>query len=276
METLVGILFFVFGAIVGSFLNVVALRYNTGRKPTGRSACFSCGKKLEVYELIPIFSYIFLRGRCSQCKSSISIQYPLVEFTTGLLFVLMYWYQSQSLILLTYYLLVSCLLVVIIVYDIRHMIIPDGLVYAFIGLGFLRLLYETPLASLIRSPEIWNLLAGPILFLPFWVLWYFSKGAWMGFGDAKLAWGIGWTLGLVKGASAIILGFWIGAVLSLLVIVLGKLASTSSMRKMFGSLGLPTLHLKSEIPFAPYLIVGMFVALFTGADFLGLGLILFS
>lgn len=276
METLVAILFFVLGAIVGSFLNVVALRYNTGRKPTGRSACFSCGKKLEAYELVPILSYLFLLGRCSKCKSCISIQYPLVEFVTGLLFVLMYWYQSQSLVLLAYYLLVSCLLVVITVYDIRHMIIPDGLVYTFIGLGLLRLLYEIPLNLLFQSPEVWNLLAGPIIFLPFWALWYFSKGTWMGFGDAKLACGIGWTLGLVKGASAIILGFWIGAVLSLLVIALGKVASTSYMRKIFSSLGLPVLHLKSEIPFAPYLILGMFVALLANVDLLGLGLILFS
>ncbi len=270
------ILFFVFGAIVGSFLNVVALRYNTGRAPTGRSACFSCGKKLKASELVPIISYLCLFGRCSQCKSKISIQYPLVEFVTGLLFVLMYWYQSQSLTLLTYYLLVSCLLVVITVYDIRHMIIPDGLVFAFIGFGLLRLLYETPLTSLIHQPEMWNLLAGPILFLPFWALWYFSKGTWMGFGDAKLAWGIGWTLGLVQGASAIILGFWIGAVVSLFVMGLSKILSTAGARKICKYFRLPNLSFKSAIPFAPYLIVGTFVALFSSVDLLGLNLILFS
>lgn len=270
------ILFFVFGVIVGSFLNVVALRYNTGRAPTGRSACFSCGKKLKVTELIPVVSYLCLCGRCSQCKSKISIQYPLVEFVTGLLFVLVYWYQSQSLVLLMYYLIVSCLLVVITVYDIRHMIIPDGLVYTFIILGFLRLLYETPLTSLIHKPEIWNLLAGPILFLPFWALWYFSKGTWMGFGDAKLAWGIGWTLGLVHGVSAIILGFWIGAVASLLVMGLSKALSTTGARKICKHFRLPTLSFKSAIPFAPYLIIGTFVALLSGVDLLGLNLILFS
>ena len=276
MEMLLAILFFVFGVIVGSFLNVVALRYNTGRAPTGRSACFSCGKKLSAAELIPVLSYLFLRGRCSKCKSTISIQYPLVEFVTGLLFVFMYWYQSQSLILLGYYLLVSCLLVVITVYDIRHMIIPDGLVFAFIFLGLARLVYETPLASLVHTPEIWNLLAGPLLFLPFWALWYFSKGTWMGFGDAKLAWGIGWTLGLVGGASAIILGFWIGAGASLLVMACSKILAMPSVRKVCTYVHLPTLGFKSAIPFAPYLIVGMFVALFTHADLLSLTLILFS
>ena len=276
MEMLPVILFFVFGVIVGSFLNVVILRYNTGRAPTGRSACFSCGKKLKAIELIPIVSYFFLRGRCSQCKSMISVQYPLVELATGILFVLMYWYQSQSLTLLTYYLVVSCLLAVITVYDIRHMIIPDGLVFAFIGLGFLRLLYETPLASLIHKPEIWNLLAGPILFLPFWALWYFSKGTWMGFGDAKLAWGIGWMLGLAQGVSAIILGFWIGAVASLCIIGLGKVLSTAGAKKICKHLRLPNLSFKSAIPFAPYLIVGTFTALLSGMDLLGLNLILFS
>lgn len=276
MEMLVASLFFIFGVLMGSFLNVVALRYNTGRPPTGRSACFSCGKKLKAVELIPVVSYLCLCGRCSQCKSKISPQYPLVEFVTGLLFVLMYWYQSQSLVLLAYYLIISCLLVVITVYDIRHMIIPDGLVFAFIGLGLLRLLYETPLASLIHKPEIWNLLAGPILFLPFWALWYFSKGTWMGFGDAKLAWGIGWTLGLVQGVSAIILGFWIGAGVSLLVMGLSKVLALSSVKKMARYLRLPQLSFKSAIPFAPYLIVGTFVALFSGVDLLGLNLILFS
>lgn len=270
------ILFFVFGAIVGSFLNVVALRYNTGRAPTGRSSCFSCGKKLKASELIPVISYLFLRGRCSQCKSRISIQYPLVEFATGLLFVLMFLYQSQSLTILVYYLLVTCLLVVITVYDIRHMIIPDGLVFSFIGLGFLRLLYVTPLASLFHKPEIWNLLAGPILFLPFWALWYFSKGTWMGFGDAKLAWGIGWMLGLVHGVSAIILGFWIGASVSLLVMAFGKILSTSGAKKICKHFHLPNLSFKSAIPFAPYLIVGAFATLFSGLDLLGLNLILFS
>ncbi len=276
MEMLVTILFFIFGAIVGSFLNVVALRYNTGMTLAGRSACFSCGKRLGATELVPILSYLFLRGRCSQCKSSISLQYPLVELTTGLLFVLVSWYQSQSLVILAYYLIISCILVVITVYDIRHLIIPDGLVYTFITLGLLRLLYETPITSLLHKPEIWNLLAGPIIFLPFWALWYFSKGTWMGFGDAKLAWGIGWTLGLVYGASAIILGFWIGAVLSLLAIALAKMSSLPIFKKICRYLSIPNLHFKSAVPFAPYLIIGMFVALFAQVDLLGLGLIIFS
>ena len=98
----------------------------------------------------------------------------------------------------------------------------------------------------------------------------------MGFGDAKLAWGIGWTLGLVQGVSAIILGFWIGAGVSLLVMGLSKVLALSSVKKMARYLRLPQLSFKSAIPFAPYLIVGTFVALFSGVDLLGLNLILFS
>ena len=82
------ILFFIFGTIVGSFLNVLILRYNTGISAArGRSFCFSCGKNLNWLELVPVLSFLFQKGKCRGCKSKISWQYPLVECLTGLLFV---------------------------------------------------------------------------------------------------------------------------------------------------------------------------------------------
>src|ERR1700752_70221 len=84
---LFGIAAFVFGTIIGSFLNVVALRYNTGFSLGGRSRCFSCGKTLYWYKLIPLFSFLIQGGRCRKCHSQISIQYPLVEALTGLVFL---------------------------------------------------------------------------------------------------------------------------------------------------------------------------------------------
>ena len=86
MVPIIALIFFTLGLIIGSFLNVVILRYNTGRSFGGRSACMTCQSELKAYELIPLFSFITLRGRCLSCKTKISIQYPLVEFATGLIF----------------------------------------------------------------------------------------------------------------------------------------------------------------------------------------------
>ncbi|MCR4334262.1 MAG: prepilin peptidase [Patescibacteria group bacterium] len=230
--------FFIFGIIIGSFLNVVILRYNTGVSITGRSGCFSCGKKLEWYELFPILSFLLLQGRCSQCKAKISLQYPLVELFTGFIFAS--YVAFFPIEFFPYYLTIFSILIIITVYDLRHKIIPDGLVYTFIALSALKLFYYT---------SIFDLLAGPILFTPFFLLWYLSKGKWMGFGDAKLAIGIGFFMGFTEGVSSIILGFWIGAVAGLLWI---------GISSIFGK----HIGMKTEIPFAPYLILGMLITFF--------------
>jgi prepilin signal peptidase PulO-like enzyme (type II secretory pathway) len=237
---------FIFGTIIGSFLNVVALRYNTGRSINGRSACFSCGHKLSWYELVPLFSFIASLGKCRSCKSKISWQYPLVEALTGILFVLLFNYFGLTLHLLFWVILVS-LLIVIGVYDLRHKIIPDGLVYAF---SIIALLGHVLLGEF----NFWFVAAGIILFIPFFFLWFISKGKWIGLGDGKLALGFGFALGLVDGISAIVLAFWIGAVVSVLLLAFkGK-----------------QLTIKSEIPFGPFLILGFLLILFFGWDVVGL------
>lgn len=130
----------------------------------------------------------------------------------------------------------------------RHKIIPDSLCYTFIAFGLIRLFLGGE--TLFHMPSIMDLLAGPILFAPFAILFFASKGKWMGFGDAKLAWGIGWFLGLTQGVSAIILGFWISALVSAYLLF-------RKSRRL-------TIH--SEVPFAPFLILGTFIALFTAVD----------
>ncbi|MCI0619673.1 prepilin peptidase [Candidatus Wolfebacteria bacterium] len=262
----VGILFFVFGAIVGSFLNVVILRYNTGRRVTGRSCCHSCGRTLAWHELVPIASFLAQRGRCTACGSRISWQYPLVEFTAGMLFLGVFLKVfsvaaiSPYTILYTLYLILTVsVLLIIAVYDLRHKIIPDPFVFAFIVLSFLWGTYLFFAGAL--EVAQWWLLAGPICAAPFALLWVLSRGRWMGLGDAKLAWGAGWFLGPVPSLSALLLAFWVGAVASVAVLIV---QNVSGQRGLFREH--KPLKMKSEIPFAPFIILGVLVVLFFGFD----------
>lgn len=245
-------IFFIFGTIIGSFLNVVALRYNTGFSiVTGRSKCFSCSKKLFWYELIPVFSFLFLGGKCSVCKSKISKQYIIVELITGLIFSLIFIKFGFSAYLPAYF-TISSILIVMSVYDYLHKIIPDGMVFSFDILALIFLVWKFNFSGLLLSPFLLDFFSGLILFAFFAFFWLVSSGRWMGFGDAKLAIGVGWFLGLIGGISAILFAFWIGAIFSLVIMALQKL-NLSNKR----------LTIKSEIPFAPFIILGLFLELFT-------------
>ncbi len=247
MPTFFLIYSFVIGAIVGSFLNVVALRYNTGMTLKGRSKCFSCGKNLNWRELVPVFSFLFQKGKCKNCKSKISWQYPLVEIMAGILFIMIFFVfpptTIQESFTTLFYIFVTCLLLIITIYDIKHKIIPDSMSYTFSAVALAHLFIGSDLSFII--PNWTQLLAGPLLSLPFVLMFLISKGTWMGLGDAKLVLGIGWILGISAGISAIVLAFWIGAVISIMwmYIIFRKIKS------------------RYEIPFGPYLILGMYIVL---------------
>lgn len=115
-----------FGLVIGSFLNVVIYRFHTGRSLNDRSHCLSCGRTLNWYELFPVFSYLFLRGRCRSCRSFIPYRYALVEALTAGLFLLAY-LKTLDLFLLLGLLVFLSLLVIVAVYDMYHQIIPDEL-----------------------------------------------------------------------------------------------------------------------------------------------------
>ena len=247
MDTLSLVLSFIFGTVIGSFLNVVSLRFNTGTGIGGRSKCMSCGTTLTWRELVPLFSYTVQLGKCKKCKSKISWQYPLVEFVGGALFVLIFiTFPPLSLLsgITTFlYVIASCLLLVMSAYDIKHKIIPDQFVYTFILISLINLCVGG--TSLLHVPSISAFAAGPLLALPFALLWLVSKGTWMGLGDAKLVLGIGWFTGISLGINALILAFWIAAGVSVIWLF--------STYKKFKS--------KTEIPFGPYLILGMYLVI---------------
>lgn len=271
MDILIFVFIFLLGTIIGSFLNVVIYRFNTGKSiVNGHSICMTCSKNLRWYELIPVFSFLIQSGKCRRCASSISHQYPLVEFGTGFIFALIayhflpilsisYW---SFIFLLILYAFIFSLLVVISVYDIRHKIIPDKLVYLYAIVSFFSIFlsYESGFLSL-SWPSLISVLSGPIFALPFAFLWIVSKGKWMGLGDAKLILGIGWMLGPVVALSSIIISFWMGAIFGLFFIFFSRNISDSKMMK---------IGMKTEIPFAPFLIIGTIISFFFNLDIFSL------
>ena len=159
-------------------------------------------------------------------------------------------------------------LIVIFVYDLYHKIIPDRFVFIFIGFSFFWLFFSVRSDVLLSLPDVWDLLMGGFLFLFFFSLWYISKGTWMGFGDAKLALGMGFLLGFSKGLSAFMLSFWIGALVALVLLSTKKLIEAKAENKKIGFL--KNLTIKSEVPFAPFLIIGTAIAFFFSLDTLNL------
>ena len=260
---LVTLLCGILGLLIGSFLNVVALRKGT-KSLGGRSACMSCGKTIRWFDNMPVISWLLLRGRCRQCGSRISVQYPIVELTTALLFAVfggsLLSFSVVTLIekpALGFFLIllfaILALLIAIIIYDIKHTIIPDEWVYAFAALsGLWGLLH----ASIYSGPFA-LVVAGPIASAPLFCLWLVSKGRWMGFGDVKLALGIGWLLGPLYGVIAVFFAFMIGAVFS--VFFLLPLPHLAKLIRSFGVSALSErvrgFTMSSEIPFGPFLIV---------------------
>lgn len=246
----------VLGLIVGSFLNVVVLRHNTGRTLTGRSACFSCGTSLTVWQLIPVVSWVAQRGRCAFCGSRISIQYPLVELAAGVLFTAV---AGAGLPILAHgtALLIASVLIAIVAYDIRHTIIPDAWAYLF---AVLALVYAALMFPLSAWPL--HLFAGPLAAIPLAVLWYVSGGRWMGLGDAKLALGIGWLLGAMYGLIAVFAAFVIGALVSVFVL-LPLPYIVHGIRRFIPSRVWHAPHagftMKSEVPFGPFLVSGCII-----------------
>lgn len=258
-----------FGLIVGSFLNVVILRFDTGQGIGGRSHCPHCHHQLTWYELIPVVSYIIQCGACRSCKKSISIQYASVELLTALLFgfsaaVLVSRYNFLSIgqigILLAMFLVTLSFAIAIAVYDIRHKSVPLVwlLLMSVFGAGFITFQYVFIPSSSFGQWAIVHIL-GLIIALPFFLIWVVSRGRYMGFADVEIIAWMGLMLGVRLGTSAVLVSFYLGAIIAIGYIIYKKVKGYSyhEIRKI-------------QLPFAPFLLIGFFLVAIIGFDVIAL------
>ncbi len=244
------ILFF-FGLVVGSFLNVLIDRLPRDEQIfKGRSYCESCKYKLSFSDLIPVLSFVLLQGKCRYCHSPLSYYYPIVEITTGLLFVLSFVYLQQFFIV--YYLFLISFLIVIFFTDLKYGIIPDKILFPAIIISFLFFVFTSEESWLRRlslppSEVGGRLLAGAGAFLFFLFLFLVTKGRGMGFGDVKYVILMGLVLGFPNIVVGLYIAFLTGAIVSIILVLWGK-------KKLRGS----------TIPFGPFLVFGTIAAMFFG------------
>jgi leader peptidase (prepilin peptidase)/N-methyltransferase len=243
MEFLIYLFVFILGSAVGSFLNCVIYRLETGESfLKGRSYCPHCKHVLSWKDLIPIFSFLILKGKCRYCKKKISFQYPLVELLTGILFVLAIpIYEALTSIDLIFYWVLTSFLIIIFVFDLKHYLIPDKVIYPAIAITFLNQVLTYNIQHLTS-----NLMLGILPSLFFLAIILISHETWMGFGDFKLSILMGLTLGWPKILVALFFAFLSGAIVGLILILLKRKT------------------MKSQIPFAPFLVSGTFFAMFFG------------
>ncbi len=289
---MIELMIFIFGAAIGSFLNVIIRRLETGEDIVKkRSYCPKCGQILRWHDLIPLVSFFMLRRRCRACQEKISWQYPLVETATGLIFLLIFNFSAQGgsalggqfsifneifnfkfqiieLASFFYLLYTACSLLVIFVYDWRHYIIPDIVLWPAVVISLAYRIFDalarfnppTPLseggrsvlAPLLKggagglshfSPYLLAALGAAAFFL-FLVL--ITRGRGMGVGDVKLAFLMGLILGWPNILIALFLAFFSGALVGVGLIIAGRKT------------------LRSQVPFGPFLVGATIFTLFLG------------
>ena len=239
--TVLYIIVFIFGITVGSFLNVCILRIPAHESIVkGPSHCPDCGKQLKWYELIPLFSWLALRGRCSGCKGAISAQYPLIETANGALWVLCFALLGLSFETALACLLVSTLIVVAII-DARTMEIPPGTTITVLVLGVIA-------TAIDYQNVLFHIIGFFAVSLPLYLVFAATKGRGIGGGDIKLMAGCG----LFLGWKLCIFGFFAGCVIGT-IIHLTLMAAKKAGR---------------QLSFGPYLSIGIIIALLFGEHFI--------
>ena len=237
-------LFFIFGLVIGSFLNVCIYRIPKGRSIVSPpSSCVSCGTLLQPMDLFPVISWAVLGGKCRYCGESIDLRYPLVEILTGLLYAVTYWRIGLVWALIPHIILITILITITFI-DLDHQMIPNTInlfaLVVFLGsnltLGYIDW----------RDAIIGGLVGGGFLFL----LVLFSRGAAMGMGDVKLMAVLGLFLGWRSILLTLLLSFILGGLFGVLLLLLKRKGR------------------KDAIPFGPWIALAVIVTILYGNEIL--------
>lgn len=243
MTYLITAAFFMLGAVLASFMAVIAERLYTGQSwVSGRSRCNSCSEELAPLDLVPIASWLFLGGRCRRCGAKVPFLYAIGEFTLGGLFALAFLKLGFVLALIPL-LLAFVLLTFIVLYDLRHTVVPPGASTLLIVLS---------LAYAVLAYGITPMLGGALLMagivgLGFFLLFALSRGRAMGLGDSPVALALALIVGGSLALPGLLFSFWIGAIVGI-----GILVSRPKCHRMC-----------IEVPFVPFLAAGYLLAFFT-------------
>lgn len=256
------------GLVIGSFINALVYRLywqsTNEKKPeaekqkysirSGRSMCPSCGHVLSAKDMIPVVSWLYLRAKCRYCNVPISWQYPAVELTMAILFVLSYVFwplelsQSENIVALTIWLICLAGFIALAVYDIRYLILPNKIIFPLIAIAVAGVIAQTALVGNLEpfKNAVFGAVIGGGLF---YILFQVSNGAWIGGGDVKL----GFLLGILVG----------GPLNALLMLFIASFLGTIYSVPMLLT---KKFKIKSKIPFGPFLIVSAIIVQLFGAS----------
>jgi len=238
------VLIFILGLIVGSFSNVCIYRIPRNESIIyPASHCPKCRSNIKALDNIPLLSYILLKGRCRNCKSKISIQYPIVELLTGIIYLIIYLIYGLNIQSLIYVILSSALIIIAFI-DLNEQIVPDVISFPGIVIGFI-ISFFVPYISYANSALGVFVGGGIILVIGLAGSVIFKKEA-MGGGDVKLAAMIGAFLGWRYIIISLFLGFFLGA-LAGIILILSKIKNREDV-----------------VPFGPFIVLGSFITLLWG------------
>lgn len=266
MTILLSAIIFIFGTVIGSFLSVVLYRLHAKKKGIclSRSICPACKKALKWNHLIPVLSFLFLRGKCGYCNKKISSHYVLLELFTGLLFLFTFlnfnflegvksitdplsfnytinWTIFQTFI---FYIIEFAFLICIFFYDLMYKEIIDRISIPAIAIA----IAGGIVFSLVSIPSM--LIGGIGIFAFFSLQLILSKGKWIGGGDLRLGALMGFLLGWQIGIIALMIAYLFGSIVSIILLISRKVTR------------------KSEIPFGPFLVTGTLLGVFYGNEIL--------